>query len=184
MDALGNLRVLEHLDLSFSDISDAGLQKLGALKSLKSLSLMWMRNISGSSLVHLRALPRLESLRMDGCTLGPVGLKETSALTGLKFLSVCETDIGDANLEELPSGIEEIYMLDTRVSAAGFRSLGRLRNLRVVLFSGTAITSSCLDTLCDLPCLEEISFPRIRSDTDAARLESFVRERPDVTFHY
>src|SRR5262245_2121566 len=89
------------LSLASTQVTDAGLKELAALKSLQSLHLR-ATQVTGAGLKELAALKSLQSLNLDLCKgLTDAGLKELAALKSLQSLSLRDTKVTDAGLREL-----------------------------------------------------------------------------------
>ncbi len=156
-----NLNTFHHLNLNeCSNISNAGLARVGGLGSLRCLELEYCSKLTSDGLRHLSALSNLETLRLSGCrgiddtglghlanlvslkelTLGrcrkitETGLAQLKGLSKLQILDVRDCDdIGDAALTEI-SGITSLQSLDFSecqlITDVGIASLQSLRQLR------------------------------------------------------
>jgi hypothetical protein len=92
MPHVAQLDRLDHLDLSESSISDAGLHYLRDLSSLESLYLA-RTGITDAELVHLEPLRRLEILSLDRTAVTNKGLIDTEH----EFSSALKRLKGDTN---------------------------------------------------------------------------------------
>jgi hypothetical protein len=83
-----------------TDITDAGLEHLKALRQLIGLTLSETQ-VTDASLVHLKTLTRLAFLHLDGTRVTDVGLAHLTVLNQLYRLSLDDTPVTDAGLEHL-----------------------------------------------------------------------------------
>ena len=116
-----------------SAVTDAGLEPIGKLKTLTSLSL-WGIPITGEGLKHVRPLCHLS------------------------YVSLPDTQVDDAALEHL-AGLKRIFSLalnGTRVTDAGLKHLQELPKLQFLRLNRTAVTDAGLETLAKFPKLSEV----------------------------
>jgi len=124
-DHLQGLTDLNYLDLSGTDITDAGLEKLRSMARLKGLALCPTR-ITDRGLESLAGSSRLEDLRLGGWGITDAGLKHVCGLTRLRTLVIRSAQITDAGLKHL-TGLRRLERLDlidsgvTEKGAAEFR---------------------------------------------------------------
>lgn len=102
MAGVGRLKRLEELNLSHTDVDDAGLAHVAGLTRLKRLCVASTR-VTSAGLVPLKCLKTLESLDLSDTEVGDAGIEY---LTGLREL-------------------RELFMYRTFVTAEGLRKLGR-----------------------------------------------------------
>lgn len=130
VELLAALPQLQELNLCGAGATDAQLERVARLKSLRRFGL-WSDKISGAGLPHLSALEQLESLSIHGLrTLSP----QMSRFAGRRVPSRLELigkDVTDESLQAL-SPLSQLTALD-------------LRN--------AGVTSDGLQSLCDLPRL-------------------------------
>ncbi|MDZ4402725.1 hypothetical protein [Prosthecobacter sp.] len=105
---LTGLTELERLSSDGIQLTDAGYKHFAAFQKLKSLSFFHpafrSEQFTGSGLVHLKALPKLEKLTFAGSTAGDAALEAIGQLTQLKeFRSwhTAQTQAGNAHLTKL-----------------------------------------------------------------------------------
>ncbi|MBP8110523.1 MAG: NACHT domain-containing protein, partial [Caldilineaceae bacterium] len=91
---------LQSLDLSSTQVSDAGLVHLAGLTGLQSLNL-WQTQVSDAGLVHLAGLTGLQSLYLSSTQVSDAGLVHLAGLTGLQSLYLSSTQVSDAGLVHL-----------------------------------------------------------------------------------
>jgi Leucine-rich repeat (LRR) protein len=86
--------------LSDTQVTDAELKVLSALKKLQTLDLGGTK-VTDAGCKELTALKSLRDLALDGTQVTDVGLKELTALKGLVSLYLNKTQVTDAGLKEL-----------------------------------------------------------------------------------
>ncbi len=113
------------LDLSDTQITDAGLGHLTKMTGLFNLQLNRTR-VTDGGLVQLARLPRIRFLGLAGCTIGNAGLVHLEGLKDLEVLDLSETRITDAGLEQLQklSGLRYLGLRKTHVTDSGAKRLG------------------------------------------------------------
>ena len=130
------------LNLSDNDeISDKGLAGLRGLDFLNELSLDRLGRFRPNSfgdrfpvltdacLVHVQALPRLESLSLAGNQITDQGLSQLAAMPRLKSIDLSATEITDAGLTYLEGmkGLESVNLGATRVTTEGILKFRTVR---------------------------------------------------------
>ena len=126
MQELAPLKGLKKLVLGSAKVTDAGLKKLAALKGLQTLDLTGTK-VTDEGLKELAPLKGLEELVLNNTQVTGAGLRELAPLTGLHtlFLTYCE-GVTDAGLKDLAGlkGLKELILLNsTEVTAAGVAEL-------------------------------------------------------------
>ena len=139
---LHRLFTVVSLNLSDNDeISDKGLAGLRGLDFLNELSLdrlgRFLPNSFGdrfpvltdACLVHVQALPRLESLTLAGNRITDQGLSQLAAMPRLKSIDLSATEISDAGLAYLEGmkSLESVNLGATRVTTEGIRKFRTVR---------------------------------------------------------
>ena len=97
-----------HLNLRGTDVTDAGLDTVGKLKSLVRLHLERTK-ITDAGLAHLKGLTNLEYLNLYGTGVTDGGLEQLTGLKKLKKLYVWETKASQGEINKLKgliAGIE------------------------------------------------------------------------------
>lgn len=105
---LTGLTELERLSSDGIQLTDAGYKHFAAFQKLKSLSFFHpafrSEQFTGSGLVHLKALPKLEKLTFAGSTAGDAALEAIGQLTQLREFRTwhtAQTQAGNAHLVKL-----------------------------------------------------------------------------------
>jgi hypothetical protein len=111
---LEGLEALEDLDLSGTDVTDAGLVHISDLTSLRKLNvgagLMKPSNLTDAGLEQLKNLHQLEQLVLSGAKITDDGLAQLAPLKNLQRLYLFQTRITDAGLEHL-EGLQNLEIL-------------------------------------------------------------------------
>jgi internalin A len=170
VERVTQIKTVKRLDLSFTYVTDAGVQHLQQLPELEDLTLETAEAITDAAASYLRADKRLRRLVLRGTDITDVGMPYLAVLTGLKSLDLSHTMIGDVGLESLPalSQLEELNLGGTRITGTNLNFLKLLPKLRKLSFSGIQrrnagacwtplLTDLDLDTLSLLSGLEELN---------------------------
>jgi internalin A len=138
IEPIAQIKTLKRLDLSFTYVTDAGIQRLGQLPALEELTLDATEAITDAAASYLRANKSLRKLVLRGTDITDVGMPYLAALTGLKSLDLSHTMIGDVGLESLPalSQLEELNLGGTRITGTNLNFLKLLPHLKKLSFSG------------------------------------------------
>ncbi len=92
------------LDLSESDLNDAGLEHIAGLIELRDLSLVGTQ-VTDAGLVHLKRLPRLEHLDLSGTKVTDAGLVHLRKMRHLQWLQLNFTQVTDEGAEKLDQAL-------------------------------------------------------------------------------
>jgi Leucine-rich repeat (LRR) protein len=118
---------LKRLNLSGTQISDAGLASLGKVASLESLIVQRTR-ITGRGIEHLLKLRWLRSLDLTDSSVSDADLDRFSELR-VKSLMLSKTSVADASVEgllKMPK-LNRLEISGTRITDAGFARLEKAR---------------------------------------------------------
>lgn len=164
------IKGLKRLDLSFTYVTDRGIERLQQLQQLEELILDTAEFITDASVSYLRANRGLRKLVLRGTDITDVSLPYLATLTGLKSLDLSYTMLGDGGLESLPAltGLEELNLGGTRISGINLNFLKLLPRLRKLSFKGIqrrnggacwtpAIIDLDLETISMLSGLEDLN---------------------------
>ena len=137
---LENLQRLEHLDLGFAGISDAGTR------------------VSDAGLSPIADKFDLQYLDLYGTQITDEGLVQLAGLRRLKHLNLSYTAIGDAGLAVLTNmpELEFLGLRGTLVTDEGLAPLRSLKALKKLHLRETAITDKALGVLVQLVSLKKI----------------------------
>ena len=162
------------------EVTDAGLVPLEGLANLVELHLSKATKVTDAGVAHLRNLPRIEALWLDGTGLTDAGLRHLKDLRTLKELYLGATGVTNAGLTNLADltqlkrlgighsrvtgaglihlrGMSELESLGaeaTGVSGEGFMHLSGLTRLRVLILWETKVSDAGLEHLQNLKQLE------------------------------
>jgi hypothetical protein len=115
---------LQNLDLTGTEVTDAGMVSLAGLVHLRGLNLVGTL-VTDAGLVHLRRLTNLGSLGLpEGVT--DAGLRHFEDMTDLRDLDLTRTQVTDAGLVHL-NGLKKLrtLLLSTQITDAGIERLRR-----------------------------------------------------------
>ena len=170
IERIVELKSLKKLDLSFTYVTDAGIERLQDLPQLEELKLDTVEALTDAAASYLRANKHLRKLVLRGTDITDVGMPYLAALTGLKSLDLSHTMVGDVGLESLPalSELEELNLGGTRITGINLNFLKLLPKLKTLSFNGIQrrnagacwtplITDLDLDTISLLAGLEDLN---------------------------
>lgn len=152
-DVPDELFTISDLDVSSSQVTDAGLPVIARMARVVSLDISHL-TFTERSLVGLRELPNLKKLTMlkarfpgNPC-LAAIGQIET-----LEELTLSETPVNDADLAGLRGmpNLRVLHLDFTPLTDAVFEHIATLPNLEVLTISQTNITSRGLQKLVSGP---------------------------------
>ncbi len=163
---------LQSIDFSSSEqITNAGLERLRGIKTLKAINLSGCKQISGFGMSYLRLLPLLETISVRSTSVSDRGLEFLSALTNLHTLHLdwC-TRITDSGMNALTK-IKSLQVLNLqwceRISDSGMKNLVNLPQLRVLdVSSNKHISNTGLLNLSGLRCLQSLTLQWCERITD------------------
>ena len=166
-----HLRRLEYLQLSYSRVTDAGLENIAELTHLGELLLRGTR-ISDAGLVHLKGLTDLRCLVLGHTSVTGVGFSHLRGLTGLRCLILDHAPITDASLAHLKglSDLVGLSLAKTKISDAGIANLSHLNHLQSLNLYGTEITDAGLNHLAGLSSLQELDLEGTKVTEVGARI--------------
>jgi Leucine-rich repeat (LRR) protein len=169
VERVAQIQDLKRLDLSFTYVTDRGIEQLRSLRQLEELTLDTAEFITDSSISYLRANQGLRRLVLRGTDITDVALPYLAELTGLKTLDISFTMLGDVGLESLPAltEIEELKLGGNRITGINLNFLKLLPKLKKLSFHGIQrrnagacwsplITDLDLDAISLLSGLEEL----------------------------
>jgi Leucine-rich repeat (LRR) protein len=170
LDRIVEIKSLKRLDLSFTYISDRGIERLQQLTQLEELILDTCEFITDAATSYLRANKNLHKLVLRGTDVTDVSLPYIATLTALRSLDLSHTMLGDVGLESLPAltGLKELHLGGTRINGTNLNFLKLLPKLRKLSFNGIqrrnagacwtpTITDLDIETISQLSGLEELN---------------------------
>lgn len=167
VQALSEVETLQRLDLSPADITDADLEHVLSMTSLRWL---WLPSgLSAQGLGRLAAHPALEELEVDG--LEPGSLAALAPMAGLRVLRIRGGQLGprDASALQAMESLEVLEMQDCAAPAGMIEVLSRLPHLTRLRVEGVRRTDVPL--IAAMPALRELMIvgPQL-TDSDLAPL--------------
>jgi hypothetical protein len=129
------------IDLHRTRFSDADLEQLKGLTSLRSLNLYGTK-ITDAGLAHLSGLSSLQTLHLNYTSIGDNGLQSLCGLTNLRELGLYHTHVTDYGLVHLKglANLQDLALSGTQITDQGLVNLKGLRNLRRLLLTQTSVT--------------------------------------------
>jgi len=158
------------ISLEDKSAGDDDLANLKNLAGLKSLSLA-RTGITGRGFVHLRGLPELVDLIVDGTQVTDDSLKELGSLPRLTTFRAYATAIGDEGAAQLlGSKLTTLALGRSRLTDRGLESLAQISSLTSLDVSQTAVTDRGLALIARLPNLRILNLDNTQV-TDAGMSE-------------
>ena len=167
----------EVVDLSRTQVTDAELKELAALKNLATLNLSETWWVTGAGIKELAALKNLTTLDLCGLAsndstpggvrkplLNDDGVKELATLRNLRSLVLAWTSVTPAGLKAV-AALKNLTILNlscSDVTDAGLKELATLRNLATLHLAYTVVTDAGLKELAALKNLTTLNLSRAR----------------------
>lgn len=129
---------LEKLSLAQTRVTDAGLDQLRDLRSLRELDLYFAEFFTDDGMASLRGLVQLERLNLRGTKVTSRVFESLTHLKALRSLDISYSQIDDAGVEllaELPY-LQQLSIGGTRIGVVALSSLKLLQELRHLDVSG------------------------------------------------
>ena len=133
-----SIKGLKRLDLSFTYVTDHGIELLPQLTGLEELTLDTAEFITDAAMNHLRANKRLRKLVLRGTDITDVSMPYIAELTALRTLDLSHSMLGDVGIESLPALIElvDLDLGATRITGINLHLLKLLPKLKRLSFKG------------------------------------------------
>ena len=146
VERFAKLAHLRKLDLSFSLLTDAGMERLRPLTGVTELDLYSVERITDVAIAYIRGWKDLERLNLRGTDITDTTLQYLAAFPGLKSLDISHTQVTNNGMEYLAvlRNLEELRLGGNKVTGVGLRWLRVLPNLRVLDLNGTQKRNSGL----------------------------------------
>lgn len=166
---LAGLSALQVLQLSGTNISDAGLRHVESLTSLQNLHLDNNPRVTDAGLGHLKALPKIYGLHIQGTQTTDEGLKHLSQMQQLHNLQLGQTQITGKGLQMLGGfdHLEQLTVDGTRITDSALRILADLTGLKLLGISDLEVSDETVAQLKDLSELELLHLGHSDRFTDA-----------------
>ncbi len=195
-DRLALLTGLTELERFSSDgiqLTDAGYKHFAAFQKLKSISLFHpafrSKEFTGSGLVHLKELPKLERLTFAGSTAGDAAMEAIGQITQLKEFRTwhtAQTEAGNAHLLKLTglTGLRIGQRLpewgkDSPVSfdESTLETISQLKALESLELTEARLSAKIIPHLVALPKLIKLKIETV--DISAADVEAIKAALPN-----
>jgi len=156
---IGKMTQLKELSLSWTEITDKGLQVLQKLPNIERLSLHGANNISNDGLKEVARLKNLKHLELAGTNITDDGLKHIENLGHLKILDLRGLAIGDEGVETLSKigSLQELLLIDTKITDSAVKSISILPNLEDLSISRTSVSDKAVPYLKQMKGLKCLS---------------------------
>jgi hypothetical protein len=174
---------LTRLSLFYCNVSNRSMRHLAQLKELQVLNLD-SRDISDEGLLHLRDLPKLECLDIFSGRITDPGCVHISRIKTLRSLELCGGGIGDAGCIVLASLPELLHLnlsqnegITNRGAAALAATLIKMRTLNL---SNTSVSSSAFRYFTGLTQLESLALYGCRGMEYPMRIQWLKHRIPSL----
>ncbi len=189
---LTGLTELERLSSDGIQLTDAGYQHFAAFQKLKSLSFFHpafrSKEFTGSGLVHLKALPKLEKLTFAGSTAGDAALDAIGQLTQIKEFRTwhtAQTQAGNAHLAKLSLTALRIGQrlpewgknAPASFNESTMSVIGQIKTLEALELTEARLTAKIIPHLQALPKLKKLKIETV--DISAADVEAIKAALPN-----
>src|SRR5437879_1937348 len=143
LERLPNLR---KLDLSYTHITDLGLERLKPLAGITDLNLCYAEHVTDEGLAHLKGWKKLERLNVRGVKITDTGLEHVASLSSLEWLDAGFARITSNGLDFLSAlpKLKGLAIGGNKISDSGLRVLKQLPALISLDLSGSQRTDSGL----------------------------------------
>jgi len=162
---LRHLLHLHTLDMAFTDVDDAHLQKIKKMPKMRHLNLD-CRLVTDTGLERVcNKLPNLETIDLFGARISDAGCHSLSKLENLISLEVCGgsvTDVGVARLTNLKQLRHLNLGMNFRITTACIPHILKFKQLRSLNLSQCHIIGTGVFNLCALEHLELLSLHNTR----------------------
>lgn len=155
---VSKIQTLKYLDLRHTAVTDEGVSQLSSLVSLRWLNLVKTK-VTGAKLDTLAPLRHLEDLILGGSPVNDEGVRRLAALTWLRELDLGYTKVTGAALPHL-AGMQKLERLDLGaddIGAEGLRKLPALPKLVELELYKTGVRDDALEALERLDSLKQLS---------------------------
>lgn len=116
-------------------------------------------SIPDALLSHVKALPQLRDLDIEGIELTDTQLEHIGELIQLRFLAIRYPKVSGCERKGLNAltQLEGLYIFHPPITDAGLQRLKRFARLQILELRGTRVTGAGLEDLKSLPYLHELS---------------------------
>lgn len=171
VERLRNLESLRELFLDETPVTDDALSHLYALHNLELLSCQ-NTAISDTGMNHLRRLRKLRDLYLGKTDITSAGISSLESLRNLKRLNLSQLQIGDEAMPVIGrmTSLTRLWLFMTNVTDSGLHHLTQLSELRELCLMGTDVSAAGVAELQrSIPACNILVSDEIRSAVDAMR---------------
>lgn len=157
---LASLHGVTALDISGSQVTDAGLAYLVVHQDIEKLVLCWCDAITDAGLKHLYALNKLRELDLSRTHVTDEGLATVGSIRSLENLDLGATHLTDEGLAALRRlhRLKRLVLDETNIAGEGLRNLEDVRQLvELSLFRCVRLSNSGLASLRGLDFLSSLN---------------------------
>lgn len=169
--ALENLPLLEHLDLTYTQVTSAAVERLQRLPSLRELSLSACMQFHGRSLAMLAKIPGLRRLELRGCpTLSAPDIAPLAQLRELTYLDLgnCQGRFRGQTLSLGGEAEKDLPKEDgIGITDASIEALADLKLETLLLGGSESLTDGMGDTLAKMTTLRTLDLSGLPKITGA-----------------
>jgi hypothetical protein len=180
-DLLGDVATFSSLDslaLETQDVTDAGIDKITQMDSLRTIYLS-ETGISAKGIKGLEGMPNLHTIYIDfGINVNDQAVKIVADSQKIRYLFLGNSNrapskITDACLESIAGlvNLEDLSLGYVPITDVGVKYLLKAKKLRRLDLSGTRITDAALVDLVDLTSLETLHIRSCEKLTDVGLLQ-------------
>ena len=132
LEPVGKMSSLRKLNLAHTRITDVGIEHLKPLENVVELNLYYAEYLTDTALAHLRSWKHLEVLNLRGVRLTSAVFEHLAQLTALRSLDIAFTEVEDDGFELLSSltKLENLALGGNRLTGSALSSLKLLPALR------------------------------------------------------
>ena len=132
LEPVGQISSLRKLNLAHTKITDVGIEHLKPLENVVELNLYYAEYLTDTALAHLRGWKQLEVLNLRGVRLTSQAFEHLAQLTSLRSLDIAFTEVEDDGFEQLSAltKLESLAAGGNRLSGTALSSLKLLPALR------------------------------------------------------
>jgi Leucine-rich repeat (LRR) protein len=140
---------MERLELRDSSLDDTGMEVIATLPKMSFLDISECRIVSSDGLKQIGKMTGLTLLSLWETKLDDAALNEFGGLVNLVDLDVKATKITDASIETLLKlkNLERLNVGGTQLSDESFRQLGKLPKLKYLNVANTSIGYDVMDEI-------------------------------------
>jgi internalin A len=134
LEPVGQMKTLRKLNLAHTKVTDVGIEHLKPLENVVELNLYYAEYLTDTAIAHLREWKRLEVLNVRGVRLTSAVFEHLSQLTALRSLDIAFTEVEDDGFEQLSSltKLESLALGGNRLTGSALASLKLLPALRTL----------------------------------------------------